>query len=66
MDDLTENSSLVAYTSLAFGIVALIASACCKDVESRMTNNIEVFITGEEEKAGALAHNTLEMMEMEV
>lgn len=31
-----------------------------------MTNNIEVFITGEEEKAGALAHNTLEMMEMEV
>jgi hypothetical protein len=42
---------LVAFTSLAFGGVGLIACLCCKDVNSKMNNTIEVFIAGEEEKA---------------
>jgi hypothetical protein len=42
---------LVAYASLGFGAVGLIACLCCKDVNEKMNNTIEVFIAGEEEKA---------------
>ena len=35
---------MVAYASLAFGIVGIIASACCKDVDSKMNNKIEVYL----------------------
>ena len=35
---------VVAMTSMAFGIVGLIACACCKDVDHRMNNQIEVFL----------------------
>lgn len=44
---------MVAYTSLAFGLVGLIACLCCKDVNSKMNNTIETFIAGEKEKAHA-------------
>jgi hypothetical protein len=30
----------VAYASLAFGIVGIIACACCKDVDSKMDNKV--------------------------
>lgn len=35
---------MVAYASLAFGIVGIIASACCKDVDEKMNNKIEVYL----------------------
>ena len=34
----------VAYTSLAFGIVGIIACICCKDVDHKMNNKIEVYL----------------------
>jgi hypothetical protein len=48
---------MVAYTSLGFGIVGLIACLCCKDVNSKMNNTIEAFIAGEEEKAHTKVHH---------
>ncbi len=48
---------MVAYTSLGFGLVGLIACLCCKDVNSKMNNTIEAFISGEEEKAHAKVHH---------
>jgi hypothetical protein len=33
-------SSLVALVSMAFGIIGIIACACCKDVESKMNNTV--------------------------
>ena len=51
---------VVAYASLGFGGVGLIACLCCKDVNSKMNNTIEAFIAGEEEKAQHHeAHHTL-------
>lgn len=35
---------VVAMVSMAFGIVGLIACACCKDVDHRMNNQIEVYL----------------------
>ncbi|KAJ5698367.1 hypothetical protein N7462_000372 [Penicillium macrosclerotiorum] len=35
---------VVAMTSMAFGIVGLIACLCCKDVDSKMNNKIEVYL----------------------
>ncbi|KAF7198087.1 Trichothecene efflux pump TRI12 [Pseudocercospora fuligena] len=35
---------VVAMVSMAFGIVGLIACACCKDVDHKMNNQIEVFL----------------------
>lgn len=35
---------LIAFASLAFGIVGIIAAAFCVDVDSKMTNEIEVFL----------------------
>ncbi|KAJ5909066.1 hypothetical protein N7495_001748 [Penicillium taxi] len=35
---------VVAMVSMAFGIVGLIACLCCKDVDSKMTNKIEVYL----------------------
>ncbi|KAG9240545.1 fungal trichothecene efflux pump-domain-containing protein [Calycina marina] len=34
----------IAYTSLAFGIVGIIACLFCKDVDAKMTNKIEMYI----------------------
>lgn len=34
----------VAFTSLAFGIIGIIACALCKDVDSKMDNRIEVYL----------------------
>ena len=34
----------VAYASLAFGIIGIIACACCKDVDHKMNNKIEVYL----------------------
>ena len=42
---------VLGLASLGFGAVGLIASLCCRDVDSKMNNNIETFIAGEEEKA---------------
>ena len=42
---------VLGLASLAFGMIGLIASLCCRDVDSKMNNNIETFIAGEEEKA---------------
>ncbi|KAK5032456.1 hypothetical protein LTR13_007279 [Exophiala sideris] len=39
---------IVAYTSLAFGVVGIIASACCKDVDAKMNNKIEVYLENTE------------------
>ncbi|KAL4938766.1 hypothetical protein BDV06DRAFT_231538 [Aspergillus oleicola] len=36
--------SVVAMVSMAFGIVGLGACLCCKDVDSKMTNKIEVYL----------------------
>ena len=36
----TNMNRMVAYTSLAFGVVGIIACACCKDVDSKMTNKV--------------------------
>lgn len=30
--------------SMAFGIIGLIACACCKDVDSKMNQQIEVYL----------------------
>jgi hypothetical protein len=38
----------VAYASLAFGIVGIIACACCKDVNEKMNNKIEVYLENTE------------------
>ena len=38
----------VAYASLAFGIVGIIACACCKDVDHKMNNKIEVYLENTE------------------
>jgi hypothetical protein len=35
---------LIAFASLAFGIVGIIAAAFCVDVDSKMDNKIEVFL----------------------
>ncbi|TKA26328.1 hypothetical protein B0A50_05107 [Salinomyces thailandicus] len=35
---------IVAMTSMAFGIVGLIACACCKDVDHKMDQQIEVYL----------------------
>ncbi|RMY53202.1 hypothetical protein D0865_05375 [Hortaea werneckii] len=35
---------VVAMTSMAFGIIGLVACACCKDVDHRMDQHIEVFL----------------------
>ncbi|KAJ5709230.1 hypothetical protein N7493_010564 [Penicillium malachiteum] len=35
---------IVAMVSMAFGIVGLIACLCCKDVDAKMTNRIEVYL----------------------
>jgi hypothetical protein len=35
---------LVALSSIAFGGVGIIACACCKDVEKKMNNKIEVYM----------------------
>lgn len=35
---------VVVMVSMAFGIVGLIACACCKDVDHKMTNQIEVYL----------------------
>lgn len=42
---------VLGLASLAFGMIGLIASLCCRDVDAKMNNNIETFIAGEEEKA---------------
>jgi hypothetical protein len=39
---LTEVSSLVALVSMAFGIVGIIACACCKDVDKKMNNKVQI------------------------
>lgn len=58
-------NSVVAYTSLAFGVVALVGSLLCKDIEPKMNNHIEVAIAGEEEKSGVYpAGRTAESIEM--
>lgn len=38
----------VAYASLAFGIIGIIACACCKDVDHKMNNKIEVYLENTE------------------
>ncbi|KAI9878049.1 MAG: peroxiredoxin prx5 [Pleopsidium flavum] len=43
-----EGIRMVAFTSLAFGIIGIIACACCKDVDSKMTNKIEVYLENTE------------------
>lgn len=40
----TDIYSVVAMVSMAFGIIGLIACACCKDVDHRMNNQIEVYL----------------------
>jgi|TARA_R110002003_G_scaffold30_5_gene1849 hypothetical protein len=38
---------LVAFASLAFGIVGIIACLCCKDVDKKMNNKVfEPVVTG--------------------
>ncbi|PGH04289.1 hypothetical protein AJ79_07136 [Helicocarpus griseus UAMH5409] len=39
---------LVALASMAFGIVGILACLCCKDVNSKMTNKIEVYLENDE------------------
>ena len=38
----------VAYASLAFGIIGIMACACCKDVDHKMNNMIEVYLENTE------------------
>jgi len=40
---------IVALVSLPFGIIGIIASLCCKDIDSRMDNKIEVFLENTEQ-----------------
>ncbi|KAH6680156.1 fungal trichothecene efflux pump [Halenospora varia] len=35
---------ITAYTSLAFGVVGIIACLCCKDINPKMDNRIEVYM----------------------
>ncbi|OAL40089.1 hypothetical protein AYO20_00507 [Fonsecaea nubica] len=39
---------MVAFASLAFGIVGIIACMCCKDVDKKMNNKIEVYLENTE------------------
>ncbi|KAL5387157.1 peroxiredoxin prx5 [Paraphaeosphaeria sporulosa] len=39
---------LVAFASLAFGCVGIIACLCCKDVDKKMNNKIEVYLENTE------------------
>ena len=39
---------LIALTSLGFGIVGIIACLCCKDVDAKMNETIEVFLENDE------------------
>lgn len=39
---------LIALTSLAFGVVGIVASLFCVDVDSKMTNTIEVYLENTE------------------
>ncbi|KAL5337483.1 fungal trichothecene efflux pump [Aspergillus crustosus] len=39
---------IVAMVSMAFGILGLAACLCCKDVDSKMTNKIEVYLENTE------------------
>jgi hypothetical protein len=38
----------ICYASLGFGIVGIIACLCCKDVDTKMTNKIEVYLENTE------------------
>jgi hypothetical protein len=38
---------MVAFASLAFGIVGIIASLCCKDVDKKMDNKVLPPITAD-------------------
>jgi len=38
----------IAYASVAFGIIGIAASLCCKDVDAKMTNKIEVYLENSE------------------
>ncbi|RDW77006.1 hypothetical protein BP6252_05059 [Coleophoma cylindrospora] len=38
----------ICYASVAFGIVGIIACLCCKDVDHKMTNKIEVYLENTE------------------
>ena len=38
----------IAYTSLGFGIVGIIACLCCKDIDAKMANKIEVYLENTE------------------
>ncbi len=39
---------LIALTSLGFGIIGIIACLCCKDVDEKMNETIEVFLENDE------------------
>lgn len=39
---------LVALTSMGFGIIGIIACLCCKDVDAKMNETIEVFLENDE------------------
>ncbi|PGH19675.1 hypothetical protein AJ80_03830 [Polytolypa hystricis UAMH7299] len=39
---------VVALVSMAFGIIGIVACLCCKDVEPKMTNKIEVYLENDE------------------
>lgn len=39
---------LIAYTSLGFGCVGIVACLCCRNIDSRMDNTIEVFLENDE------------------
>jgi len=38
---------MVAFASLAFGLVGVIACACCKDVDKKMNNKVRQFNEGD-------------------
>ena len=39
---------LIAFTSLGFGIVGIVACLCCKNVDEKMNETIEVFLENDE------------------
>jgi hypothetical protein len=39
---------MIAYVSLAFGIIGILASAACVDVDHKMANKIEVYLENTE------------------
>jgi hypothetical protein len=43
-DVLMRGSRLTAYTSLAFGVVGIVACALTRDMEPKMDNRIEVYM----------------------